>query len=281
VHVNRASALADALRENGCVCEVDHDVVTLAAPRHTEARVFVGADVDGYLCSFVASPGHERGVRGSIRAWAEWTASVRRHVAEAWPTLEPLEIPEAKPVEPAPLEIPEAKPVEPAPLEIRYEHEYPLWSPVDDALVHAYQGATRERRFVVVREWRAWGSGEDGGYDAPRVTWHAWAAETAVELGAAKGWESIAGASIDAGHPAAKHVQRVLVEAAKRAEPPRGVVALDVRGLPLDVVEAFVRVLVEAASGRLAQDDQTRGAILLCDSRTAVYLWRSVPLDFS
>ena len=126
--MNRASALADALRENGYACEVDHDVVTLAAPEHTEARVFVGVDVDGYLCSFAATQDHERMCDApgqtrvfSARRWTKWASNVRALVAEVWPALESLEIPAAKIVEPVARE-----PV--------YEHAYPLHAPVEGAL---------------------------------------------------------------------------------------------------------------------------------------------------
>jgi len=238
------------------------------APEYTEARVLVGSDVDGYLCSFVALPEHKHGVRGSVRAWAEWTAVVREHVADAWPGLELLEVPEAKPLEPVP------------PLEIRYEHDHELWLPVDDGIVHAYQGATREHRIVVVQEWRAWGSTTSGEYDAPRVTWHRWARSVAADLDVAVGWASIEGQTIDAGHNAAEHVQRVLVEAARRVEAPAGIEALDLRGLTFGTVETLVRALVDAARGRYSRDESARGAIVLCDRPVAVYLWRSVPLTF-
>jgi hypothetical protein len=271
--MNRAMGLATELRSLGFACSVDHDVVTIDdAPAHTEARVHVGLEVDGYLCSFVARPEHVTawrlpGGRGLAKQWAHWTAFVRACVGAVWPVLEPLEIPEAKRLEPVPLEI-------------RYEHEYPLWLPVDDALVHAYQGAMRERRVVVVQEWRAWGSSDDSGYDAPRVTWHAWAREVAADLGAAVGWAGIEGQTIEAGHPAAPHVQRILVEATRRVETPTGIVALDMRGLTLAAVETLVRALVEDGQARHARGEPARGTIVLCDRVAAVYLWRSVRLTF-
>lgn len=275
--LDRAHALAEVLRAAGHVCEVDHDVVILVdAPKYTEARVHVGADVDGYVCSFAASREHERMCEApgrsrefSAKAWANWTLDVRERVAAAWSELETLELPAARPTEPAPA------------CEPRYDHEYALWLPVDAALEHAYAAASRECRFAVVQEWRAWGKYGGEGYDAPRVTWHEWAHEVAADLGVAQGWASVAGQTIDAGHPAAPHVQRVLVAAASHLEAPAGIVALDVRGLTLATVEALVRALVDAARGRFLRDGWARGGIILCDYRTATYLGRCVPLHAS
>lgn len=258
--MNRAEALAEALRASGYVCAVDHDVVQLVAPEHTAACVRVGASVDGYLCSFAVLPTH---AGKDARAWATWTATVREVVFAAWPSVATLEIPAAAPQPPEPPE---------PPRETVYDHEWPLFAPVDHGLAHAYQAASREGRFVVVREWQTW-----DGPEGPRVTWHAWAQAVAAELGAARGWASVEGQEIAASHPAAEHVRRVLCEAARRVEAPGGIVALDMRGLTLATVEAVVRELVAAARSRCC-DGWTRGGIVLCDAQTALYLNRSVAL---
>jgi hypothetical protein len=270
--MNRAEAMLAALERAGFRGSVDHDLVRLEPPAGL-ACVALGADADGYLVSVTLSgPAFEHRAtdtqahRRARKALYAWSMELRNACALAWPGIERYPMPDPGPI----------APVVPPP----YEHDYPLWSPVDDALVHAYQGATREHRIVVVQEWRAWGSGDGGEYDAPRVTWHEWARDVAADLGAAVGWAGIEGQTIDAMHPAAAHVSRILGEATRRAETPAGIVAFDMRGLTLGTVETFVRALVEDGQARHARGEPARGAIILCDRPTAVYLWRSVPLTF-
>jgi hypothetical protein len=212
--MNRAEAMLAALERAGFRGSVDHDLVRLEPPAGL-ACVALGADADGYLVSVTLSgPAFEHRAtdtqahRRARKALYAWSMELRNACALAWPGIERYPMPDPGPI----------APVVPPP----YEHDYPLWSPVDDALVHAYQGATREHRIVVVQEWRAWGSGDGGEYDAPRVTWHEWARDVAADLGAAVGWAGIEGQTIDAMHPAAAHVSRILGEATRRAETPAG-----------------------------------------------------------
>lgn len=254
---DRAQALADALRSRRFGARADHDVVRLAdAPEHTEASVRVGADVDGYRCCFVALPEHDE-----PNAWAKWTLTVREAVAEVWLDVERFDVPAPRPGLPS---------VPPSPV---FAHAYPLGPLVDDRLVHAYQAATRERTFALVREWLL---RDDS--PAPSLTWHRWAASTAEALGVARGWAGLP-AEVDDMHPAAQHVHRVFAEAAKREPLPGGIVALDLRGLSTALAETLLRALVAAARERAERGEPTRGAVVLCESATALCLARTVPLD--
>ena len=280
--MNRAQALAASLTAAGYSCTVAHDVVQIVdAPEYTEACVRVGSDVDGYLCSFAATREHERMCSAhermcsapgrprtfSAEAWADWTLAVRERVAAVWPDVEPSALPSAKPLEP------------PVPARVVYEHDYPRHVRMDGRLEDAYQAAARECRFAVVREWRAWGRSEGDEYDAPRVTWWAWAREVAADLGADKGWATLEAAPVVADdHPAAPHVRRVLVEAAKRLDTPAGIVALDLRGIGVRTVEAVAIELVAVAQARLERDGWVRCGILICDAHAALYLARCVRL---
>jgi hypothetical protein len=73
-------------------------------------------------------------------------------------------------------------------------------------------------------------------------------------------------------------VSRILCEAAKTVEPPAGIEALDLRGLTLPTCEAVLAALLDAARVRLERGEWTRGAILVCDPITSLYLNRSVSL---
>jgi hypothetical protein len=263
--MNRAVALAELLRACDFVCEVEHDAVVLVAPKHTEARVFVGANVDDYLCSFTATSEHttallQHGNSKLARQWANWTASVREHVLQAWSSVEHLPTPPKW----------SPPPVLRGPV---YEHTYPLFVPIEDGFVHAWQVASRERRFVVLQQWQ-----DLDGNAGPALTWHAWGYDTAALLGASAGWNALDSLQMPATHPAAGHVRRILCEAAKTVEPPSGIVALDLRGLTLQTCEAIVQTLIEAARERQARGEWTRGAIVLCESITTLYLNRSVSL---
>jgi hypothetical protein len=270
--MNRAEAMLAALERAGFRGSVDHDLVRLEPPAGL-ACVALGADADGYLVSVTLSgPAFEHRAtdtqahRRARKALYAWSMELRNACALAWPGIERYPMPDPGPI----------APVVPPP----YEHDYPLWSPVDDALVHAYQGATREHRIVVVQEWRAWGSGDGGEYSCAKVCRDVAGPLIPGHAGRVVGWAGIEGQTIDAMHPAAAHVQRILSEATRRVETPAGIVALDMRGLTLGTVETFVRALVEDGQARHARGEPARGAIILCDRPTAVYLWRSVPLTF-
>lgn len=252
---DRTQALAEALRAEGFRCSAAHDVVTIDAPDGTEAWVLVGADVDGYRCSFVALPEHPA---DAARAWARWTATVGAAVAAAWSRVEPLEIAAAAPDV-------AAEPV--------YEHAHPLSVRIDPGLDAAVIAA-QERRFVVVREWEAYGGCEGESLPGPALTWHHWGWDTADQLGVSKGWQALTSLEITEDSLVAVHVRRVLIEAAKREPAPAGVVALDLRGLPVQTIGAVVAELVNAAR----QAEYPRGGVLLCDSHAAIYLARCVDL---
>lgn len=150
---------------------------------------------------------------------------------------------------------------------------HPLPAPIDDALAAAYAATYQRASFIPLREWSLC-----DGSDAPTLHWHAWASSTAKRLGVARPWAALAGASVPDDHPDVAHVQRVLVAAGEAEEPPRGIVALDLRGLGLRCVRPLAEALVAAARARATAGDRPRGAVLVCDHYPAVTLGRLVRL---
>jgi hypothetical protein len=244
--MNRAIALAEILRSHEFVCEVDHDVVNIAAPERSAAHVQVGAD---YLCSFTAPPPAAALVRGSAKRWANWTARVRAAVADSWMDVMCFDMPPPRPIEPS-------KPREPI-----YAHDYPLHVRLDDGVVYAFQESREgDGRLVVVTRWEL----QDDSA-APRISWHEWAKPIAERMGAEKGWQQIEGREIGDQHPAGA-VRQILQEAARQLKMPTGIIALDLHGLHTSIVEALGQALVE----------NRRTGIVLCSSLAAAILERHV-----
>ena len=207
--MNRARALAEKLPD--LAPSALSNALEFAGPGDVTARVELSAD--GYVCRFdltsLSGPGRTND------PWVAWSIELRRAVAQAWPAVEGLPR-VAEPAEPEPEIV--APPL---------EHDYAIGPSICMDLAGAHWRAHRDGLLSLVQSW-----------DGPAISWRAWARPAAVALGAERGWDNLPDV-IPHDFRHARKIARILERAAQTLDLPRGIEALDLRGLPDNVAIDF------------------------------------------
>ena len=112
-------------------------------------------------------------------------------------------------------------------------------------------------------------------YAGATVHWHTWGSASAFTLGVAREWTGLEGLDVGREHPAALHVQRVLLVACEGEALPSGIVALDLRGLPASCVHAVTTALVARVRSSAAP---RKGVIVLGSCEAVTWIGRTIDL---